>query len=651
MSSGFGELTLQAQHLVSAGDLAGAQRLLADALTDADPRPDHASPELAEAAGLQARLLVTLGEPHSARGWAAFAYAASSRLYGISDQRTISAAATLAAVLHRVGSDARAARLYSEVILELTAHDGPESLRVLAAHADLATVEYARGQCSEARERLQDAWELHREVYGDGHASGIKMLARLGAMQRDCGRFDEAHDNLALARELARQHLAADDPLARQVAALARAAADPDHVCDDEPAPERAAPVVPAARTPPPAEGPPDLPGWSAGPVPSDGPYPPTVPGQRMPADDTGYPPDAGPGPGGHYGSPDRFDPPDRFGAAGTAAGGGYSPGTGYPTDSGHGPWDGQPGGDGYRAGDGPGDAGYRGDTGYPGGTGYPTSRHPTSAHPTSGHPTSARPAPGHPAESGYPAGAGHPAEPGYFGGPGHSGGPGHPAGSERIDDDGHWPPEPAGAAGSTTGGWRDAPYAPPLSQSRRDEEAAGVRRVTPAEPPVDPSRLLPVLVPRRHAPPRRRPGAVPLVAAGVAVVLLGAVAVIAGVSQVGGSDAPPPAAPGEAAPTTATPNAGPPASPGTPPGRVTLRDRPDGITLTWTYPAGSEGPVVLSAAQAGQDPRPFQTLPPGTDNFVVHGLDRTTNYCFTVAVVWSTDVVARAKRVCTARR
>lgn len=141
--------------------------------------------------------------------------------------------------------------------------------------------------------------------------------------------------------------------------------------------------------------------------------------------------------------------------------------------------------------------------------------------------------------------------------------------------------------------------------------------------------------------------------AAGVAVVLLGAVAVIAGVSQVGGSDETPPAAsssPG-ATPTAGTPNAAPPASPGTPPGRVTLRDRPDGITLTWTYPAGGEGPVILSAAQAGQDLRPFQTLPPGTDNFVVHGLDRTTNYCFTVAVVWSTDLVAPARRVCTTRR
>ncbi len=89
MPSGFGELTDQAHDLVSAGDLAGAQRLLADALTGADPRPANATSELAEAASLHARVLVALGEPHSARGWAAYAYAASTRLYGRSDPRTV----------------------------------------------------------------------------------------------------------------------------------------------------------------------------------------------------------------------------------------------------------------------------------------------------------------------------------------------------------------------------------------------------------------------------------------------------------------------------------------------------------------------------------------------------------------------------------
>ncbi|MGW1489317.1 tetratricopeptide repeat protein [Micromonospora parva] len=283
MSSGFGELTDQAHHLVSSGDLAGAQQLLSDALTDADPRPANATPELAEAASLQARVLVALGEPHSARGWAAFAYAATTRLHGRADPRTVAAAATLAAVLHRVGSHSRAARLYQEVIIELTAQDGPESLRVLAAHADLATVEYARGQCTVARDRLQDAWELHREVYGDGHPSGIKMLARLGAMQRDCGQFAEAHDNLALARELCRQHLPADDPLATQVAALARAAANPDHVCADDPPTARDTPVVPAARVPPHDDGPTDSGHHPSAAVPH---HAGAVPNPRLPSDE-----------------------------------------------------------------------------------------------------------------------------------------------------------------------------------------------------------------------------------------------------------------------------------------------------------------------------------------------------------------------------
>ncbi|MEH1097330.1 tetratricopeptide repeat protein [Micromonospora sp. CPCC 205739] len=512
MSSGFAELTLQAHHLVSAGDLAGAQRLLADALTDADPRPDHATPELADAAGLQARVLVALGEPHSARGWAAFAYAAATRLYGRSDERTISAGATLAAVLHRVGSDARAARLYSEVILELTARDGPESLRVLAAHADLATVEYARGQCAQARERLQDAWELHREVYGDGHASGIKMLARLGAMQRDCGRFTEAHDNLALARELARQHLTADDPLARQVAALARAAADPDHVCDDEPPPERDAPVVPSARTAPADEGPPEPPAWPVGPAATDRTYPPTVPGQRLPTEDAETP---------------YADDPDAD-------------------------W---------------------------------------------------------------------------------------------------WPPEPAVEP--------ERPAHEPVPPSvvgladGYAEEADGVHRVSRRDP--EPSRL-PVVVPRHHAPPRRN-RATPAVVAGLTVVVLGTVAVVAGVSQVDGADDPPAPAssptgpPASPAPSPASPTAGAAAPPGTPPGRVNLRDRRDNIALDWEYPAGAEGPVVISGGRAGQDPRAFQELPAGTNSFVVYGLDRTNDYCFTVAVVWSTDTVARARQVCTRRR
>ncbi|MDO3700320.1 tetratricopeptide repeat protein [Micromonospora sp. C28SCA-DRY-2] len=535
MPSGFGELTDQAHHLVSAGDLAGAQRLLADALTEADPRPANATPELAEAASLQARVLVALGEPHSARGWAAFAYAATTRLHGRSDQRTVAAAATLAAVLHRVGSWSRAARLYQEVIIELTALDGPESLRVLAAHADLATVEYARGQCQVARDRLQDAWELHREVYGDGHPSGIKMLARLGAMQRDCGQFAEAHDNLALARELCRQHLPADDPLAAQVATLARAAANADHVCAETAPVSRDGPVVPAARTPPPGDGPaPEA-------RPRSAEHPPEDWHRSEDWHPSGWPE------GGETGPADAADPP------------------------------------------------------------VPTPRQPVD-------------------------------------------------GPTTAPEQGWWPPEqgPDDGPGSAV---------PPSVVTLADgpvDEADGVRRVPRHdEPPYPPSPLLPVPVDRPPGRPTTR--LLLLVVAGVAVVLLGTAAVIAGVSRMDGDAEPAaPAASGgpatSAAPSTAAPAAPSPtgvaaAPPGTPPGAVTLRDNRDNVALSWTYPAGGEGPVVISGGRAGQAQTAFADLPAGTSSFVVYGLNRSTDYCFTVAVVWSADTVARAEQVCTRRR
>ncbi|MFJ8582826.1 tetratricopeptide repeat protein [Micromonospora sp. NPDC093277] len=514
MTSGFGELTVQAHHLVAEGDLAGAQRLLADALTDADPHPANASPELAEAAGLQARVLVALGEPHTARGWAAFAYAASTRLYGRSDERTVTSAATLAAVLHRVGADARAARLYSEVIIELTARDGPESQRVLAAHADLATVEYARGQCDVARDRLQDTWELHREVYGDGHPSGIKMLAKLGAMERDCGRYTESHEHLTLAEELCRLHLPADDPLAAQVAGLARAAADPDHACATPEPPARETPVVPAARVPPAAEGPPE----------------PILPEAPL------------------------YQPPDR-------------------------------------------------------------------------------------AEGGHPS-VPNPRTP--------------PEAADDPLDDFSWPPEePAHEP------WRPEESAlPPTVVGLAEGEPEGVRQVPRAAEPESPPRYLPVHVPRPPAPAARANPWLPLVIAGVIVaLLLGTIAVIAGVSRVdrpretAGPGPGTTGTPSGGAPTpTDTPNAAPAASSGTPPGRVRLTDRRDSIVLDWTYPTGAEGPVVVAGGRSGQQQHTFLELPAGTDSYTAYGLNRSTDYCFTVAVVWSTDTVARAAPVCTRR-
>jgi hypothetical protein len=92
------------------------------------------------------------------------------------------------------------------------------------------------------------------------------------------------------------------------------------------------------------------------------------------------------------------------------------------------------------------------------------------------------------------------------------------------------------------------------------------------------------------------------------------------------------------------------PATAGAPAG-VRLRDNRDSVTLTWTYPKGSEGPVLISGGRRGEPQRAFQQLPAGSADYVVYGLNEQLDYCFTVAVVQGTDRVAASPAVCTARR
>jgi hypothetical protein len=231
MAPPLAELTAQAQTLSSAGDLAGARAVLDDVLRTADADPRRATADLAVAAALHARVLIALGDPESARLWAAFAHSAEERLHGSRDARTIAAAAMHAAVLQRIGQHGRASSVYHDLVGELAVIEGPDSPRVLAAEADLATAEHAAGHCSTARSRLARAWRRHTRVHGDAAPAGIKMLARLGAMERECGLDAEAAEHLALANELSARHLPPGHPLARQAAALLVGKASGKHTC------------------------------------------------------------------------------------------------------------------------------------------------------------------------------------------------------------------------------------------------------------------------------------------------------------------------------------------------------------------------------------------------------------------------------------
>ncbi len=81
------------------------------------------------------------------------------------------------------------------------------------------------------------------------------------------------------------------------------------------------------------------------------------------------------------------------------------------------------------------------------------------------------------------------------------------------------------------------------------------------------------------------------------------------------------------------------------------LSDNRDSVSLTWAYPNGSEGPVLISGGRRGEPQRAFQQLPAGSADYVVYGLNEQLDYCFTVSVVHSTERVAASTPVCTARR
>jgi hypothetical protein len=561
------ELTAHAQTLTSAGDLAGARALLADVLDPADADPQRASPDLALAAALQARILTALGDPHAARTWAGFAHAAEERLHGPHDERTIAAAATHAAVLHGVGNHGRAAQLYHDLVGELTALDGRLSPRVLAAEADLATAEHAAGHCTAARVRLSDVWIRHREVYGDASAAGIKMLARLGAMERECGRNGDAQEHLMQAQELCARYLPADHPLAQQIARLAGADVSGRHVCGR------------VQRSVGPTSG---------GPAPGVTRVPATTPGvhpvRREPL-----------APGDVTGRHARSEPPITLPQT--------SPAPPQPVP--HQPVPHQP---------------------IPGQAAQDHSGQAIHQPPQAGQPTDAafiqstliqaaltQAAPGQDAPTALSQ-----AEPGHDTPTALSqAGPVQDAQTAPAQGAPAYQPSPQEWTGQPPGPW--PPDSPPPAAYAPDAYPPGPRL---SRQPVDraTARVIDRRLPVPVAKPDPHSSKHALLLAAVLVAGIAAAAAIVAATLPRG-DAGPAAAPEAStqptsAPFSAAPSSAPPTNAAVAPAGVTLQDNRDSVALTWRYPKGSEGPVLISGGRAGQEKRAFQQLPAGTTEY-----------------------------------
>jgi hypothetical protein len=152
--------------------------------------------------------------------------------------------------------------------------------------------------------------------------------------------------------------------------------------------------------------------------------------------------------------------------------------------------------------------------------------------------------------------------------------------------------------------------------------------------------------------------GLLPVLIAALVVVLLATISVVAGRALVDDGQADRVVRPTAGPVVTVTPTvspAGPTATAAPPPADApptdfAVNDTRDAVTLNWSYPAGATGPVVISASPRGREPRVISERPAGTTSYVVHGLPRDTDFCFSVGVRYDADTLSRGPTVCTAR-
>ncbi|GIH06393.1 hypothetical protein Rhe02_44600 [Rhizocola hellebori] len=182
-----------------------------------------------------------------------------------------------------------------------------------------------------------------------------------------------------------------------------------------------------------------------------------------------------------------------------------------------------------------------------------------------------------------------------------------------------------------------------------------------PAPPPppmVVPPRQVPAPITRqvvrqpvKQAKPGRSGALVTIMigAAAAAAVALVAVAIV-----LTGDDEPQAAAdptPTSAPGPTATATAAPIAVPSGPVSNLRLVDQGDRLLITWLYPPTADGPLIVSAAKAGEPMRALQSLPAGTESLTLPGLDPQRDYCVAVTVAYRSDHMVMSTPVCTDRK
>lgn len=228
---------------LESADVSGALAQLERALPDLASARAAADDAVAEAATLYATLLVSADSADLAVAWAELGHSVYCTVTGPSSALSLQAQAVLGRVWTAAGDPDRAVAVYADLARRLPERLGPAHRQVFNGRADYAAALHRAGRCESARALLAESCRAHDRVFGAADRDGIKMLARLGSMHRDC--HDEAAADAVFTEAVrrGRKHLPADDRLPANVSRRAAAPADPDHECRPE---ARADPPAPA---------------------------------------------------------------------------------------------------------------------------------------------------------------------------------------------------------------------------------------------------------------------------------------------------------------------------------------------------------------------------------------------------------------------
>ncbi|WP_436679903.1 hypothetical protein [Micromonospora sp. URMC 105] len=154
---------LRSARTLAATDPVRAREVLRNSLAGVDPATAEPNPALADAAHLQAELLLCLGNPAATR-WASYAHHSHAHLHGPSAQPVLTALHTLATGHRQAGHYQRAYHAYRHLTDQLITIAGPDAHPTLATQATLALVLHDLGHCGAARRLLADTITAHRRT-------------------------------------------------------------------------------------------------------------------------------------------------------------------------------------------------------------------------------------------------------------------------------------------------------------------------------------------------------------------------------------------------------------------------------------------------------------------------------------------------------